>query len=53
MALGFNERKEYSNLYFMVEGGIPMMLLLYVDDLFLTEKVELIKVTRRRLVAEF
>ena len=29
------------------------MLLLYVDDLFLTEKQELIKVTRRRLAAEF
>ena len=29
------------------------MLLLYVDDVFLTEKVELIKFARRRLVAEF
>ena len=29
------------------------MLLLYVNDLFLTEKVELIKFARRRLVAEF
>ena len=27
------------------------MLLLYVDDLFLTKKVELIKVARRRLAA--
>ena len=51
MALGFTERKENSNLYFKVEGGIPMMLLLYVDDLFMTEKVELIKVARRRLDA--
>ena len=38
MALGFTERKEDSNLYFKVEGGIPVMLMLYVDDLFLTEK---------------
>ena len=53
MALGFTESKEDSNLYFMVEGGIPVILLLYVDDLFLTEKVELIKVARRRLAAEF
>ena len=30
-----------------------MMLLLYVDDLFLTKKEELIKVERRRLVADF
>ena len=29
------------------------MLLLYVVDMFLTEKEELIKVARRRLVAEF
>ena len=29
------------------------MLLLYVDDLFLTEKEELIKVSRRRLAAKF
>ena len=38
---------------FKVEGGIPLMLLLYVDDLSLKKKVELIKVARRRLVAEF
>ena len=37
----------------MVEGGIPVILLLYVDDLFLTEKVELTKVARRRLAVEF
>ena len=29
------------------------MLLLYVDDLFLIEKVELIKFVRRRLAMEF
>ena len=38
MTLGFNESKEDSNLYFKVEGGIPVMVLLYVDDLFLTRK---------------
>ena len=36
-----------SNLYFKVESGRPVMLLLYVDDFFLTE------VARRRLAAEF
>ena len=36
MALGFTEVD--SNLYFKVEGGRPVMLLLNVDDLFLTEK---------------
>ena len=38
MDLGFIESKEDSKLYFKVEGEIPMMLLLYVNDLFLTEK---------------
>ena len=38
MTLGFTESKEDFNLYFKVEGGRPVMLLLYVDDLFLTEK---------------
>ena len=38
MTLGFTESKEDSNLCFKVEGERPVMLLLYVDDLFLTEK---------------
>ena len=37
MDLGFNKSKEASKLCFKVEGGILVMLLLYVDDLFLTE----------------
>ena len=53
MDLGFTERKADSNLYFKVEAGRPVMLLLYVDDLFLTEKMELIKVSRRTLDVEF
>ena len=32
------ESKVDSNLFFKVEGGISVMLLLYVNDLFLTEK---------------
>ena len=35
MSLGFTKSKEDSNLYFKVEGRIPVMILLYVDDLFL------------------
>ena len=53
MTLGFTEIKMDSNLCFKVEGRRPVMLLLYVDDLSLTEKVELIKVARRRLPSEF
>ena len=36
IALGFTDSKVDSNLYFKVEGRIPVMLLLYVDDPFLT-----------------
>ena len=53
MDLSFIESKEDSNIFLKVEGGRPVMLLLYVDDLFLTRKEELIKDTRRRLAAEF
>ena len=53
MTLGFTESKANSNLYFRVEGEIPVMLLLYVDDLFLTGRVELIKAARRILAAKF
>ena len=52
MALGFTKSKEDSNLYFKVEGERPVMLLLYVDDMFLTEEDELIKYARRRLDTE-
>ena len=38
MTLGFTESKADSNIFFKVEGGRPVMLMLYVDDLFLTEK---------------
>ena len=47
MTLDFTESKADSNLCFKVEGERTVMLLLYVDDLFLTE------VARRRLAAEF
>ena len=47
MTLGLTESKADSNLYFKVEGGILVMLLLYVDDLFLTE------FSRRILASKF
>ena len=37
-ALSFTESKVDSNLFFKVEGGRLVMLLLYVDDLFPTGK---------------
>ena len=38
MILGFTESKLDSKIFFNVEGGRLVMLMLYVDDLFLTEK---------------
>ena len=49
MSLGFTKSKEYSNLYFKFEARRPVMLLLYVDDLFLKGEDEFIKDARRRL----
>ena len=42
MSLGFTKSKEYSNLYYKVENDGLMILLLYVDDLFLTGEDKLI-----------
>ena len=38
MTLGFTESKVDSKLWFKVEDERPLMLLLYVIDLLLTEK---------------
>ena len=53
MILGFTKSKQYSNLYFKVEGEIPVILLLYVDELFLTSEEELITDAKRRLSIDF
>ena len=52
-SLGFTKSKAYSNLYYKVEDGNPVMLLLYVDDLFVTGMDGLIVDTKRKLAAEF
>ena len=38
MSLGFTKSKAYSNIYYKVEDDGIMILLLYVDDLFLTDE---------------
>ena len=53
MTLGFNESKPNSNLYYKVEDGNPVILLLYVDDLFVTGMDGLIADTKRKLASEF
>ena len=53
MSLGFNKSKADSNLYFKLEGGRPVILLLYVDDVFLTGEDELIANIKIKLAIEF
>ena len=52
-SLGFTKSKADSNLYYKVEDGNPMMLLLYVDDLFVTGMDGLITDMKRNIAAEF
>ena len=51
--MGFTKSKEDSNLYYKVEDGNPVILLLYVDDPFVTGMDGLISDTKKKLVAEF
>ena len=53
MSRGFTKSKADSYLYFKVEDERLVILLLYVDDLFLTGEEELITDARRRLATEF
>ena len=52
-SLGFTKSKADSNLYYKVEEGNPVIVLLYVDDLFVTGVDGLIVDTKRNLVAKF
>ena len=51
--LGFTKSKADSNLYYKVEDGNPVILLLYVDDPFVTGMDGLIADTKRNIVVEF
>eukprot|EP00253_Pinus_taeda_P016287 PITA_16287 len=53
MKLGFTRSEADSNLYFKVEDDKPLILVLYVDDLFLTGANPLIYKCKRELVSEF
>ena len=53
MNLGFTKSKVDSNLYYKVENDGIMMLLLYVDDIFLTGKEKLISECKKKLATEF
>jgi hypothetical protein len=48
-SLGFTKSKADSNLYFKIMDNEPVILLLYVDDLFLTGEEKLIVECKQRL----
>ena len=52
-SLAFTKSRADSNLYYKVEGGNPVILLLYVDDLFVTGMNGLIADTKRNIAVEF
>jgi hypothetical protein len=51
--LGFTKSKDDPNLYFKAMNDEPVILLLYVDDLFLTGEEKLITDCKKKLVVEF
>jgi hypothetical protein len=51
--MGFVNSDAYSNLYYIMVGGEPLILVLYVDDLFLTGSQRLIVDCKRDLTSEF
>jgi hypothetical protein len=52
-SLGFTKSKADSNLYFKIMDNEPVILLLYLDDLFLTGEENLITECKQRLAAKF
>ena len=52
-SLGFTKSRADSSLCYKVEDGNPVMILLYVDDLFVTGEDWLIDETKRMLIVKF
>ena len=53
MNLGFTKSDIDTDLYYKVEYGFPLILVLYVDDMFLTRDEKLIDGCKRELTSEF
>jgi hypothetical protein len=53
MSLGFNKSVVDPNLYYHIDGNECLILVLYVDDLFLTGSERLIVECKRALTAKF
>ena len=53
VSLGFAKSNADPNLYYKVVNGEPLILVLYVDDLFLTENEKPIIWCKKKLAFEF
>jgi hypothetical protein len=53
MRLGFTKSDVDPNLYYKVENGCPLILVLYVDDMFLIGYEKLVVGCKRELASEF
>ena len=53
MKLGFTKSDADSNLYYKVVEGDTLILVLYVDDLFLTKADRLVSWCKKQLSSEF
>ena len=53
MSLGFTKSDVDSNLYYKVVDGDPLILVIYVDDLFLMREKRLIIECNREFSFEF
>ena len=51
--LGFIKSEVNPNLYYIMVGGLPLILVLYVDDLILTGDESLIQDCKEDLAREF
>ena len=53
LLIGFRKSEANPNLYYIVVGGVPLILLLYVDDLFITGGEHLIEACNKDLASKF
>ena len=51
--MGFEKSEANPNLYYIIRGEDTLILILYVDDLFITEVEHLIVDCKQGLVPEF
>jgi hypothetical protein len=53
LGMGFTKSESDPNLYYTLVGNDPLILVLYVDDIFLTGSEKLIEMCKRDLASEF